>query len=98
MGQLFGGELRLATSDRGSIFVTARTTVRRYRKRQDKPGVELSRAFSCDEIEVDALAEIVRQLVGSAHANGVDASDGPDLLLKRHRVSHVLGNKEVPAT
>jgi hypothetical protein len=54
----------------------------------------VSRSFSPDAIDLDDLAEAVRRLLGSG---GEDWRD-PDLLLKRRRVSHVMGAKEASAS
>jgi hypothetical protein len=60
--------------------------------------LEFSRIFDSDGIDVDALAEVVRQLLASVPDEAPEDRHDTHLLLKRRRVSHVMGTEGAPAT
>jgi hypothetical protein len=77
--------------------VITKPTTRRCRSGENQPALVVSRAFNPD-MDLDDLAEVVRRLLASGDAIGVGNGHDPHLLLKRRRVSHVMGAKGAPAT
>jgi len=62
-----------------------------------QPLLDLSRTFDPGAIDLDDLAEAMRQLLESGENSDPEKVGSPHLHLKRRRVSHVMGSKEAPA-
>ena len=75
--------------DRSSTRRSARQTL----ADDSQPPLQVSRTFDPAAIDLDDLAEAVRQLLGTDAENPRD----PDLLLKRRRATHVMGSKRLEA-
>ena len=80
-------------------FTTRRGSSRRSLPAEDQQRpLHVSRTFDPDAIDIDDLAEAVRQLLGSSDDIGSEPQHDPHLLFKRRRVSHVMGAKGAPGT
>jgi len=73
------------------------STRRPVRRTDDYSPFQVSRTFAPAAIDLDDLAEAVRRLLGSGDDAGAEPPLASHLLLKRRRVSHVMGAEGVPA-
>jgi hypothetical protein len=80
-------------------FPTRRRFPRRSLRAEDQLSpFHVSRVFDPGAIDIDDLAEAVGELLRSGYATNAEYGRDPDLLLKRRRVSHVMGAKGAPST